>query len=253
MKAIHKDINSSVERFENYINNEEISQRRTSNEYILWFEEKLRITKEYRKEFKTQNILHQGVAKIFYEELFPLYRLLQNKLEEWKDVQFKPIIGNQNHDVKVKSNINDVPQHIEITVADQDKIEHARMEYFLNHGYVNAIGEVLIERDKKSGKKITVQEEARPSKEINQKIKNRISELINKKMVVKERPNNTALLVFFDDYIAFRYDKSSSKSEMNTFLDSINTEWQNRYSALYVVGASESFYERCKSIKNLQN
>lgn len=240
-------------RFEEYIKEDEISQPRTPKEFINWFENKLEITKNLREELKTQNILHQGVAKIFYEELFPLYRLLQNKLEEWRGVIFKPIIGNQNYDVKVSPCRENIPNYIEITVADMNEEEKARMEYFLNHGHVNAIGEVVIERDKKRGKKITVYEDACPSGEINQKIRNRIGELINKKMAVKERPNNTALLVFFDDYTAFRYDRCSSKSEMNTFLDSVNTEWQNRYLALYVVGASGSFYERYQTIKNLEN
>ncbi|MBU4377427.1 MAG: hypothetical protein KKD29_08175 [Candidatus Omnitrophica bacterium] len=231
-------------RFEEYIKEDEISQPRTPKEFNDWFGKKLEITKELREELKTQNILHQGVAKIFYEELFPLYRLLQNKLEEWKDVRFKPIIGCQNYDVRVESKANDIPQYIEITIADRNEIEHARMEYFLSHGHVNMIGDVSIERDKKLGKKVTVDEEACSSEEINQKIKGRIRELIDKKMAVKERLNNTALLVFFDDYTAFRYDIDKSKLEMRTFLDALNIQWQSRYLALYVVGASgKGFWE----------
>ncbi|HAH21599.1 MAG: hypothetical protein A2Y00_05640 [Omnitrophica WOR_2 bacterium GWF2_43_52] len=76
-----------VVKLENYINKEEISIPRTPEEYILWFEGKLQITKEQREELKTQNILHKGVAKYFYEELFPLYRLLQNKSKTWKGAQ----------------------------------------------------------------------------------------------------------------------------------------------------------------------
>lgn len=244
---------TDVVKLENYINKEEISIPRTPKEYILWFEEKLKITKALKEELKMQNILHRGIAKIFYEELLPLYRLLQNKHTEWGNARFIPIIGNQNYDIEVKTKSNSISRYIEITVANMHEKEHARDEYFLEHGCVNAIGEVVIERDKQGGKKIAVQEEARPHREINQEIKKRIIELITKKMAVAKRPNNTALLVFFVDYIAFRYDKSSSKSEMNTFLDSINTRWQNRYSALYVVGASGSFYERHKEIKNLED
>jgi len=239
-----------VVKLENYINAEEISTPRTPNEYILWFEKKLKITKTLREELKSQNILHQGIAKIFYEELFPLYRLLQNKLQEWKNARFTPIIGNQNYDVEVKTENNRTPQYIEIVIANMNEIEHARMEYFLENGHVSMVGGVSIERNRRLGKKITVEEEAHSSEEINRKVKDRINSLINKKIMVKERPNNTALLVFFDDYTSFRYDICSSKSEMNTFLDSIKIEWQNRYSALYIVGASGSFYERPLAIKN---
>lgn len=236
-----------MEKLEQYISEDEISQPRTAIEYILWFESKLGITKERREELKKQNILHIGVAKVFYEELFPLYRLLQNKLKEWSDLRFKPGVGNQNYDVEVEAGRGGVPQYIEIVVADRNEEEHARMEYFLNYGQVNMIGDVLIMRDKKNGKTISVDEEAHSSAEINRKIENRISELINKKMAVTERPNNTALLVFFDDYTAFRYDLYTSKPNMDAFLDSIKVCWQNRYSALYVVGASgNSLWQRTR-------
>ncbi|MGD0336954.1 MAG: hypothetical protein ABSB18_07675 [Candidatus Omnitrophota bacterium] len=236
-----------IAKLENYINAEEISLPRTPNEYILWFEEKLKITKERREELKMQNILHKGIAKYFYEELFPLYRLLQNKSKTWEKTKFSPIVGNQNFDVRVNPDRDDIPQYIEIVVADRNESEHARMEYFLAHGFVNSIGDVSITRDKRNGKKISVDEEAHSSEEINQRVKDRISELINKKITVRERPDNTALLVFFDDYTAFRYDMGSSKLEMSTFLDTLNIQRQIRYLALYVVGASgQSFYERLR-------
>ena len=230
-------------KFENYINKKEISIPRTPKEYILWFEGKLRITKERREEFKTQNILHKGIAKYFYEEMFPLYRLLQNKSKTWERSRFSPVIGNQNFDVKVDSNRKDIPQYVEIVVADRDESENAKMEYFLAHGSVNSIGNVSIERNKRLGKKITVDEEAHSSEEINRRVKDRINSLINKKIMVKERPDNTALLVFFDDYTAFRYDLNKSKSEMEEFLNSIDIPWRDQYSALYIVGASgKSFW-----------
>ena len=234
-----------VVKFENYINKEEISIPRTPKEYILWFEGKLKITKERREELKTQNILHKGIAKYFYEELFPLYRLIQNKSTIWGNAKFISIVGNQNFDVKVNSDRHDMPEYIEIVVADRDELEHARMEYFLSQGQVNMIGDVLIERNKTLGKKIIVDEEAHSSEEINRKVKDRINSLINKKIMVKERPDKTALLVFFDDYTAFRYDLNKSKSEMDEFLNLIDMPWRGRYSALYIVGASgKSFWER---------
>ena len=52
---------------ESYVSEVEISQLRTLEEFIEWFEQKLEITKEHREELKKQNILHEGIAKIFYE------------------------------------------------------------------------------------------------------------------------------------------------------------------------------------------
>jgi hypothetical protein len=235
-------------RFEEYIKKDEISQPRTPDEYIDWFEGKLKITKERREDLKTQNILHKGIAKYFYEELFPLYRLLQNKSKTWKESRFTPVIGNQNFDVKVDPTRKNIPQYLEIVVADRDEVENARMEYFLAHASVNSIGDVVIERNKKLGKIITVDEEAHSSDEMNRRTKNRISKLIIKKMSVPKRPNNTALLLFFDDYTAFRYDLEKSKAEMDKFLASLKIDWQNQYLALYVIGASgKSFWEKNKT------
>jgi len=233
-----------MENFEQYINKEEISQPRTAEEFICWFEKKLSITNE-RRELRRQNLLHEGVAKIFYEELFPLYRLLQNKAGDWEREKFMPVIGNQNYDVEVQTNRKDVPRYIEITTTDMDEEEKFRMQYFLEHGHVVLTGKVSIRKDKKTGKKINVENEARNHSEGTHEIKDRIKELITKKLSVTKRPDNTALLVYYVDYIYLRYDDGASKNEVDTFIDSINIPWQNQYSMLYVVGASgKSFFEK---------
>ena len=230
-------------KLEEYINKDEISQLRTPQEYVNWFEKKLAITKKLKEELGIQNLLHKGIAKDFYEELFPLYRLLQNKLKEWKGMKFKPVIGgHKSYDVEVSNCKKDSPSYIEITVTDFDEAEKARMEYLLNNVLA---GNVLIKRDEKTGKKISViDNEAHRCEEINQKFEKRIVKRINHKMM-KNPPPNTALLVNFDDYIAFCYDKANSKIKMNSFLDSITIQWQNKFVALYIAGDSgKSFYER---------
>jgi len=229
-------------KFEEYIKENEISQPRTPQEYVDWFKEKLAITKTLKEELETQNLLHEGIAKKFYEELFPLYLLLQNKLVEWDRIKVKPIMSNPPYDVEVLTCREDIPNYLEITVTDFDEAEKARMKYHLNNVLA---GNVLIKRDEKTGKKISViDNEAHRCEDINQKVKERIIERINDKMT-KSPPHNTALLVYFDDSIAFCHDKANSKIKMNSFLDSITIQWQNKFVALYVVGASgESFYER---------
>jgi len=211
-----------TEKLENYINVQEISQPRTPAEYILWFEEKLKINRELKEELREQMLLRKGkMSEYFYNELFPLWRLLQNKREDWEQVKFVPIIGDQNFDVEVRTDRKDVPKYIEISNADMNTEEYAINRQLFNHRYAN-IGSVSRES-----------------------IKNKIKEAIDRKMHVAARPDNTALLVYFNDYTAFRYDDNNAKYEMSIFLDSIDIVLQNRYIALYVVGASgQSFYER---------
>ena len=213
-------------------------------EYISWVEGKLNIIRNRREEFKEQNILHQGIAKYFHEELFPLYRLLQNKLEDWKQIKFLPIIGNQNFDIKVNTDRSDIPKYIEITITDRDEIQHNRMEYFLKHGVADLLGSVSISREKPV-REIDVGMVLLDEKEVNQAQENRIQEAINRKVRVIKRMDCTALVVYFDDYTYFRYDKPESKQEMSVFLDSIKINWKEQYTALYVVGASgKSFWRK---------
>jgi hypothetical protein len=161
--------------FENYITKEEASIPRNPKEFIDWFKEKLRITKEYRDELKKQNLLHEGIAKIFYEELFPLYRLLQCKEKEWHDTRIMYVYGNQNFDVEIISSRQDIPRFIEITQSDMNKEEYLRMKYFLEKGSVSMIGSVLKEGNKKTGLKISVEEIATDHSEWNLKKKEQIN------------------------------------------------------------------------------
>jgi len=205
-------------KFEKYFNEGEIELSRTAEEFIRWFEGKLAITKEKREELREQNLLHVGIAKIFYEELFPLYRFLQNKREEWRVESFAPVLGNQNYDVAIQTSREDVPKYIEIIITDMDKDEYFRMKCLVK------------DRSVEMG---------------NRDVKALIVKSIDKKMSVVERPQNTALLIYFDDYVDFRFDDETAKFKMNSFIDSLRLPWKERYAALYVVGASgKSFYER---------
>ncbi|MFH1422379.1 MAG: hypothetical protein ABIH42_06675 [Planctomycetota bacterium] len=234
---------------------DEIEQSRNANEYISWFESKLEVTRQLnRKESAYKDFLLRNTTvnnkktlliKKFYEELFPLYRLIQSKRMEWNNVLFKPIMGSQNYDVEITPQTSGVPEYLEITVADMNEYENARMEYFCTHPSVSMIDDVTISRDKEKGRIITVREDTGSQEKVNLEIAERIKNLINNKMEEKKRPNNTALLVHFDDYTAFRYDSSQSRDDMNSFLDNLELKWFKRYSFLYLRGASgKSFYER---------
>ncbi|MEW6171033.1 MAG: hypothetical protein AB1472_05710 [Candidatus Omnitrophota bacterium] len=226
------------------MNENEISQPRTPKEFIEWFEQKLEITKGYREELKKQNILHEGIAKKFYEELFPLYRLLQHKVEEWHDVRIEYIPGDQNFDVKVESSREFIPKYIEITQADMNEEEYLRMRYFLEQGTVSTTGKVTKEGTKRTGLRILVDDEmGEGSVSILEKIR-QIKIAIDNKVKVAKRPDRTALLVYFDDYLKF--PRGKGQQEINEFL-SKNESWKEQYVCLFVVSASGEFF--CEKIE----
>ncbi len=218
MTQERKTVNS-IERLEQYLSVDEISHPRTAKEYIRWIDEKHEILRKRRLAFNKQNLLHQDIAKIFYEEVLPLYCLLKNKSDDWREEKFKPVIGNQNYDVEVQSERKDVPRYIEITTAEFNREEHNRMECFSNFGHVDLLRKVVSEGTKKTGKKSNVEEAGFVDEElVNQLAKDWIRGAINRKINIAVRPDHTALLVYFDDYIHFRYDDDKSKDKMDIFL-----------------------------------
>ncbi len=119
------------------------------------------------------------------------------------------------------------------------------MQYSLGNrgkGGVSLLADVSFS---KKGKGIQIKEEMRSSRETIQKIQSEIANLIDDK-ITHERPDSTALLVYFDDYIV-NHNSDEWKAKMSHFINSINISWQNKFLSLYVIGASgKSFWEKIR-------
>jgi len=204
---------------EEIITIEEICRPRTPTQFLEWFEDKLREIKK-TDGINDQVILREGIGKFFYEEVFPLYRLIQNKKDTWTNLKFKNVYGNQHFDVKIFGTKEcKFPSFLEITMADQEYKDHLRMWYFRKRGHVCMTGPVTHTRTKKTGLNVSVANEARKHTEINQEKKDLIRIAITRK-TSKAYPENTGLLVYFDDYMAFSMDKD--KAVMDGFLDELD-------------------------------
>ena len=220
---------------EEIISIEEICSPRTPTQFLEWFEDKLREIKE-TDVINDQVILREGISKFFYEEVFPLYRLFQNKKDAWSNLKFKNVYGEQPFDVEIfGSRECEFPSFLEITMADQNYEDHLRMRYFTEHGDVCMTGPVTHTGTKKTGLNISVANEAREHTEMNQEKKDLIRIAITRK-TSKAYPENTGLLVYFDDYVAF--SRYKDKAVMDGFLDEVDVGWTDKFSALYLVGAS---------------
>jgi hypothetical protein len=230
---------------EEIITIEEICRPRTPAQFLEWFENKLR---EIQKTdgINDQVILREGIGKFFYEEVFPLFRLLQNKKDAWRNLKFKNVYGDQPFDVEIfGSKECEFPSFLEITMADQKYEDYLRMRYFTEHGDVCMTGVVTYTGTKKTGLNVSVANEAGDLTEMNQEKKDLIRIRISEK-TSKAYPDNTGLLVYFDDYVAF--SRCKDKAVMDEFLDELDVGWTDKFSALYLVGASgNQIWERYRS------
>jgi hypothetical protein len=229
---------------EEIITIEEICSPRTPAQFLEWFEDKLREMKE-TEGINDQVILREGIANFFYKEVFPLYRLLQNKKDAWRDLKFKNVYGDQPFDVEIfGSKENELPSFLEITIAEKYE-DHLRRRYFTEHGHVCMTGPVGYTGTKKTGLNISVANEVGDLVEMNQEKKDLIRNRIAQK-TSKAYPKNTGLLVYFDDYVAF--SRYKDKAIMEGFLDELDVDWTDKFSALYLVGASgNQMWERYRS------
>ncbi|MDQ8205717.1 hypothetical protein [Pelagicoccus sp. SDUM812003] len=216
------------------ITKEEIEQFRTPQEFIAWFERFLHKTFVDRK-YKKEILLRKGIAKEVYEEVFPVYRLLQIFGDNWDSLKFRNLVGDQNYDVEVEGDDSEPFKYIEITAADMNYEENLRMEYFLKHGSVSSIGRVSVTGTKRTGQEIVVESEARHSTEIVvDKIKGMVSSV--EKKVEKDYPDRTALLVYIDDYVGFSDDEDLDL--IDSALSDLRVSCETTFDAVFVVGHS---------------
>ena len=216
------------------ITKDEIETFRTPAEYVSWFDSVL--TKFNRVDkYREAIILRKGLFKEIFEELFPLYRLLQALGEDWSDLRLRNIIGSQQYDVEVKDSGCRPFSFIEITDTIMNYDERHRMMYFLEHGSVSLLGQVNVSGTKNTEKTIDVKSEAKESLEILGKTLEKVFEAVQKK-TEKDYPDNTALLVQFDDYFGFNFKRDVDR--VSKLLLELSGLSESTFSCLFLVGNS---------------
>ena len=221
---------------ENYIALDDIQRFRSPVDFVSWFSQKLDKINS-GENVREQILLRRGIAKLVFEEVYPLYRLLQIRGSQWNQIHFRNVDGNQNFDVETTSELQAVPRFIEITVADNNYEEHLRMRYFADHGGVSTIGKVSHEGTRRTGLKVYVGMEARLHAKINREKELLIKEAVDQKSS-KNYANDTGLMIYFDDYVAFNDPEDAEL--MSNFIVSLGDDWMETFSHLFVVGATGS-------------
>lgn len=212
----------------------EIEQDRTPDEFVVWFDGVLERTRG-DEGLRRQILLRQGIAKPIYEEVFPLYRLLAHRRAEWRTRRFRNVLGNQPYDVSATPAVAGAFSYIEITTADIDEAEALRMEVFAERGTVSSIGSVSWTGTKRTGRTVEISDDMQLHSDLVEKKRHQIVAAIERKCQ-RSYANATALLVYFDDYVAFA--DPDDQPVMQEILAATRAVWRPMFCALYIVGAS---------------
>ncbi len=213
---------------------------RTPKELAAWVERKLLEFKGF-DDLKEYVLLHKGLFKRFYEEVYPLNMFANKLYKERSDVSCTPNLDNQDFDAVI-CDYSFSPPHklmVEFTCAIEYPDEYLRMKYYLEHGHVNVYGHLSYTGTKKTGHKIYVENEMIDRDVLLQKI----FSLIKKAAEYKSKPRKHGkygekhvLVIFFDDWSLF-----NSKDDISMLENFVTTNVliiPLNFKTVYVLGLS---------------
>jgi len=147
----------------------------------------------------------RGLAKILTEESLPLGYFAHHYFEASSNVMITQVVGSQSFDAQVfdkRENPSSL-KYVEITQAHEGENEFLRMWVMKKKGHVNLLGAVRKKGTKKRGLKVDVKNEAKRHSEVISDQLRRIETAVERKRC-KHYPAQTALVIAFDDHIAFQ-------------------------------------------------
>ena len=220
---------------------EEMIQKRTPSQLKDWVKQ---VMDRYNlsEEGHRKLVLHQGLAKPLMEEVFHLAEFGVKKYGETDKILIQPIIGSQNYDAEI-SDLNANPpkiSFIEVTQAHEGEDEYLRSVVLAEKGIVPLRGPVIKKGTKKTGRQISVPFTAT---DVIQNAKEELVRIVEaaKRKEGKEYPQNTSLLIVFNDGLSFQ--KVISEKELDDFVIKNIFTIDLRVTALYLLGWSKYFRE----------
>jgi hypothetical protein len=186
---------------------EECCEERTPDQLYTWLFEKIDLFHRRSRDapnLKKPLLLHEGMAKRFYEEMYPLALFAKHRYAGRVDISVKWVPGNQNHDAVIRHRVEE-PLFVEIAQTVYAYEESLRMEYLLHkdrEGLFSLTGKVKRDRAQKTGIAIDHGFIFAPKAKEGY---DRVGEILQKK---HEKPPchyhpNTYLVVLVDDWVHF--------------------------------------------------
>lgn len=219
---------------------EEMVVERTPKELTAWVERKLLEFKGFDC-LKERVLLHKGLFKKFYEEVYPLNIFVNKLYKERSDVGCTSNLDNQDFDAVI-CDYSFSPPHklrVEFTCAIEYPDEHMRMKYFLGHGHVNVYGKLSYTGTKKTGHKIHVENEMIDRDVLLQKKFLLIKKAAEQKSMLrklKKYGRKHVLVIFFDD--CFLFNSEDDVRLLENFVKTNVLPIPLNFKAVYVLGLS---------------
>jgi hypothetical protein len=234
--------NLTVMTFESLLTRADAEQSRTPSEFVIWIEGMLEQTKPTHPndpELREATLLRTGIAKDFYEELYPLYQLLRQHKAAWAGAVVIPNLDRaSNWDTKVEFNGSrpaNIPEFLEITYVVSGKDYKSRMGCFLENGFVS-LSRPIIETNRK-GKKVKgdllFTENAPTAEETTAQICGLLGERIEAK-AKKSYPPNTGLLIMVEDFGTFQYSPKRF-GQLEAVVVRLKPVWTKTFVTTYLV------------------
>jgi len=218
---------------------EDIEKERTPEELSLWWEKKNREFDNSPESHKYA-LLKIGLAKKFYDEIFPL-NLLANILYKGRsDIGCIPNLSNDNFDAIIRdySQLPPFDLKVEFTYAINGHDDHLRMKYLIEHGHVSLAGPCSHTGTERTGHKVTIDKYI---------VASHYDSLKKNYELIKERAENKCkkqygkehiLVIIIEDYLPPRYDNQEEIDALDEFIKSNIINLPLDFGELYILGIS---------------
>jgi hypothetical protein len=217
----------------------DIERERPLREFIEWVDAVLLETAQ-REDLKEVVLLRKGLAKKFYEEIFPTYNWIKNGWMLNKSATIRFVDGNQNYDGIIELRDPDEATHIflECVAAIDGYDDSLRMEHLLKHGRVSLTAPLKVHGTRASGARHVVVSDDSMMRDLDredEKLMTLIEGSLRRKMS-KSYPVGTWLLCATDDNLlrARRFNLSGLQDLVTDLLHDL----EHPFGRIVVVGMS---------------
>ena len=225
------------------ISKEELTRRRTPSGLLSWASAKRKKIASTERGEKAL-IRHEGLAKQFEEEVYPLALFGQRRFGNTDQILMQPVIGNQGYDAVITDLSSNPPadSYIEITQAHEGEDDYLRRCVLAERGIVTKHSPVTKTGTRKTGIELSTPFTALGAAVIARKELKKILDAAKRKTGT-DYPINTSLLIVFDDGVYFGV--AVDDANLDTFVQENILGLDLRFSTLYLVGWQNLFREFC--------